>query len=360
VSAVHQLLPSVAPHDAITSHVFHVQRLMQDLGLESEVFAADVHPALQRTVRPLLDYDAVGDGAVLLYHASIGSHVAGYVRRRRETVVVDYHNITPAGLVRPWEPAIAEQLARGRRELAALADRSVLGLADSRFNCDELDALGFGPTEVAPILFDAAALDHPADPVLAERLHDDKRHGGADWLFVGRVSPHKGQHDLIKAFVVYRESFDPRARLRIVGRPLSARYEDALMRLARRLGVGDAVDFAGGVSESGLAAYFEQADVFVCCSRHEGFCVPLLEAMHHDVPIVAVRAGAVEETLGPAGLVLPAAVPGLVAAAVDRVVRDPEVRDALVRAGRERLGSFDLGRARTRFVDAMQPVLGSS
>ena len=357
MTRVHQFLPAIAPHDAISAHALQIRRLLHDLGVESDIFAADVHPRLRDTVRPLTEFRGAPTGDVLLYHASIGSEVAGFVRRRGEPVVVDYHNITAPGLVLPWEPGLAEQLRRGRRELARFADRAVLGIADSEFNRGELDDLGFAVTRVAPILFDFAEFDHVPDPTVAARLQRAKERGGADWLFVGRVSPHKAQHDLIKAFLVYRATFDPNARLHVIGREISTRYLDALEAIAARAGAVDAVELAGGVSAEALAAYYAHADVFVCLSRHEGFCVPLLEAMFHDVPIVAARAGAVAETMGSGGVVLPSAAPSVVAVAVAKVLEDPALRATLVRAGRARLDDFALERTRAQFTAAMGDVL---
>ena len=99
-------------------------------------------------------------------------------------------------------------------------------------------------------------------------------------------------------------------------------------RFIHALGLDDAVTLTGGVSPAELAAYYRAADVFVVCSEHEGFCVPLLEAMHHGVPIVAYAATAVPETLGDAGLLLDVKDPCTVAAAVDHVVGDAALRDA--------------------------------
>lgn len=359
MTAVHQLLPAVAPHDAITAHALQVDRLLRDLGVETAIYAGDVHPALRGRVRPHTDLPSGGRAGVALYHASIGSAVAAFVRRRSEPVVVDYHNVTPPGFVLPWEPALAEQLARGRRELARFADRAVLGLGDSEYNRRELVDLGYATTAVAPILFDVATLAHTPDTAVADRLRRAKARGGADWLFVGRVSPHKAQDALVRAFLVYRATYDPSARLHIVGGAASARYRDALVTFVAASGGAGAIDLVGRVSAESLSAYYDAADVFVCVSRHEGFCVPLLEAMYHDVPIVAARAGAVPETAGDAALLLPSAAPAVVATAVDRVLRDDGLRDALVAAGRSRLADFDLGAVRRRFTDALRPVLES-
>jgi glycosyltransferase involved in cell wall biosynthesis len=180
---------------------------------------------------------------------------------------------------------------------------------------------------------------------------------GARWLFVGRVAPNKAQHDVVKAFAWYRRVFDAEASLTLVGGVSAGSYWSALERFVDGLGLSGVVRLAGSVSDVELEGLYRSADVFVCLSEHEGFCVPLLEAMAHGVPVVALGAAAVPETLGDAGLVLGSKRPGLVAEAVGRVMRDAGLRARLVGAGRRRLEHFSLARTRRTLLDALQPIL---
>jgi glycosyltransferase involved in cell wall biosynthesis len=350
---LHQFVPTLEP-GAVGQHLLEVQRLCRELGVASDVFTEFVAPPMRGHGRDFREYrGAAGD--VLLYHVAIGSPVGDFVAARPEPLVVDHHNITPAAYYLDWEPPVVHGIAWGRNQLAALAPRTTLGLADSGFNRGELDALGYQHTQVAPILLDTSSFDRAVDEAAAERL---AHAGGAAWLFVGRLAPNKCQHDLIKAFAAYRRVYDPAAVLRIVGGSSSDRYLDALQRLVRGLHLQGAVELTGGVSDAELAAHYRSADVFVCVSEHEGFCVPLLEAMHHGVPIVAYGATAVPETLGAGGLCLPTKAPTTVAAAVDRVLRDGVLRDQLVAAGRARLDHFALARTRATWRAAIEGVLG--
>ncbi len=201
--------------------------------------------------------------------------------------------------------------------------------------------------------------DEP-DPDLARALAARKvRDGGADLLYVGKISPHKAPHDLVKMLDVLRRVHDPSARLHLVGSPLGETYEPALRAFIDELGLTGAVHLPGSVSGAELEAYFQAADVFVCASDHEGFCVPLAEAMGHGVPIVAYGVTAVPETVGGAGLVLDdkSAVP--FAAAVGRVLRDATLHDVLAAAGRERAAGFDLAASTQRFVSLVQQAVGA-
>ena len=238
----------------------------------------------------------------------------------------------------------------------ALADRVEMGIAVSAFDQVELVEAGYRRTVVAPVMVDLEAFDRELDAGALATLQRAKEGGGVDWLFVGRVAPHKSQHDVVKAFATYRKLYDPKARLHLVGASSSHSYWTALGRYVAALGLSDAVEITGGVSAGVLAAQFRAADVFVCLSEHEGFCVPLLEAMHHQLPIVAFDAAAVPETLADAGVLLVDKSPPTVAAAVNRVLVDEPLRDALAAAAALRLADFTLERSRARWVDVLESV----
>jgi glycosyltransferase involved in cell wall biosynthesis len=287
----------------------------------------------------------------VIYQFNLGSVLVGGLLSGASPFAVDYHNVTPAEIVRRWEPDVAAGLEWGHQQLRELAPRAVLGIGDSSFNVSDLDAAGFRESVVAPILFDVGEFDVVPDGSVVAGLSGG---GGATWLFVGRLAPNKAQHDVVRAFAFYRRVFDPGARLFLVGGSSSDRYERALVALVDELGLGSSVVLTGAVSDAELAAYYAGADVFVCLSDHEGFCVPLLESMFHRLPVVAFGSSAVPETLGSGGLCLPEKSPALVASAVWRVVSDPVVREGLVEAGTIRLGDFDLSRTRATFTHAIE------
>jgi glycosyltransferase involved in cell wall biosynthesis len=354
VRAIHQFLPSFAARDAIGSHTLQVQRALRDLGYESEIYAEHRQPDTRKIAHYFRDLGHhVRPDTVLLYHASTGSKVAEFVRQRAEPLAIDYHNVTPAKFFEGWEPIVAAELRSGRRDLKRLARRTTLGLADSAYNASELDDLGYKHTFVVPILLDTTDFERAVDDAKLAQLQDDKNSGGVDLLFVGRVSPNKCQHDLVKVLAAYRRAYDPNARLRIVGGSSSHAYETTIRKYADALGLADAVDLAGSVTSGELAAYYRTADVFVSVSEHEGFCVPVVEAMAHDVPVVAYAAAAVPETVGDGGVLVDEKTAPVMAAAVARVAGDPVLRAQLVEAGRARLQRLSLGEARRRLGEAV-------
>jgi glycosyltransferase involved in cell wall biosynthesis len=351
--AVHHFVPTYEP-GAIGGHIVESQRLCRELGWESEVFTEHLRGLPGRDYR---DYAKVArPDDILVYHTAIGSPVSDFVLERRERLVVDHHNLTPVSFFAAWEPAMVHALAWGRAQLAAMATRATTGIADSTFNETELRELGFRRTCVVPILFDVGQLDREVDQAAADALRAEWG-TGATWLFVGRIAPNKCHHDLIKAFAAYRRGYDQRARLLIVGGSASDRYVAALHDFVAALQLDAAVTFTGSISDAELAATYRAAAVYVSLSEHEGFCVPLLEAMHNDVPIVAFDSSAVPETLGAAGICLRSKAPSTVAAAVHRVLADAALRNALVAAGRNRLEELALPRTREIMASALQSVL---
>ena len=357
---VDQVIPSLASRDAIGVSSLNLRDGLRASGIDSDIYYGSFTPDVEHEGRPVTELGRAGRDRWLLYQASIGSPVYDILAARSEPKLVNYHNITPASLLREWEPAVAYEASLGRTQLARLAEQSRFAVADSAFNESELLALGYHGTAVVPLLIDMHAKSDEPDPVLAAHLAARKaREGGADLLYVGKISPHKAPHDLVKMLDVLRRSDDPAARLHLIGSPLGETYEPALRAFIDELGLVDVVNLAGSVSGAELEAYFRAADVFVMASDHEGFCVPLGEAMGHGVPIVAYGVAAVPETVAGAGLVLPDKSPVPFAAAVGRVLRDPELRTVLATAGRDRAAGFDLAASTKRFVALVQEAVGA-
>jgi glycosyltransferase involved in cell wall biosynthesis len=211
---------------------------------------------------------------------------------------------------------------------------------------------------VIPVLVDYRRVGAPPDRRVAAELAAAKARGGADLLFVGRIVPSKGQHQLVAALWAYRRLYDPAARLHLVGGSSSFAYLKALRGFIAELGLVDAVRITGDVSDAALAAYFAAADAYLSLSAHEGFGVPLVEAMAAGVPVVARRVGAVAETVGDAALLVDGPDPTYVAAALHRVIADGTLRQLLVEAGRRRLPAFGLDAVAPQLVAAVASVAG--
>jgi glycosyltransferase involved in cell wall biosynthesis len=351
----------LAPRDAIGVHTINLRDGLRAAGIDSDIYYGDFELGVEREGRPVTALGRAGRDRWLLYQASWGSRVYDIFAARTEPKLVNYHNITPAHLLAEWEPEVAFEVALGRAQLARLADQSRFAVADSTFNQSELEALGYRDTAVVPLLIDMSTQSNVADRALADSLiRRRESRGGADLLFVGKVSPHKAPHDLVKMLSVLRQTYIPEARLHLVGSALGTTYEPALRSFIRELGLEDSVFLTGSVTGAELESYYQEADVFVCASEHEGFCVPLAESMGHGLPIVAYGVAAVPETVGDAGLLLANKSPGLFAAAVSRVLSDPGLARSLSHAGKARVTAFDLPGAQRDLVSHVQRVTGSA
>jgi glycosyltransferase involved in cell wall biosynthesis len=362
---IDQVLHILAHKDAIGNHVIRMREVLMAAGFESEIYSGEVHPELKNETRPIAELadapvpttaSAAANSRWLLFHHSIGSKVAEVVLDRPEPLLIDYHNITPPDLIDGWAPGVLDELLQGEEQLLKLAPKAFFGLAHSEFSERELRAVGCTQTRVVPPLFDIDNGVRP-DPTVLRSLEAEKADGGRDWLFVGRISPHKAQHDLVKALAATRELYDPRARLHLVGTSLGEDYPRALERYAKRLGLEEAVRMPGAVADRVLAAYYETADVFVCVSDHEGFCVPLVEAMARGLPVVGFAAGAVEETIADGGIVLAGKSPLEVAAAVNLITSNPALARHIAVSARRRAAELAMPAGGERVAEAIEEAV---
>jgi glycosyltransferase involved in cell wall biosynthesis len=359
VTTIHQFVPSYTTRSWAGVHSGNVADLLHGMGIESKIFVGEARGVRRSDVHPFREFAHEPERADqwLLYQLSTGSLIADALTARSEPVIVNYHNVTPGSLWAAWEPFVVPEMAEGRHQMHRLAGRTVLGISDSSYNNAELLAAGYQRGEVCPILADYDDLGSHGDSATESRLRATK--GGADWMFVGRVAPNKCQHQIVKAFAFYRKVYDPDARLWLAGGSASHAYLRAIENLVAALGLDDAVTILGSASQDIVTAHHRVADVVVCLSDHEGFCIPLVEAMWHGIPIVAYASSAVPETVGDAGLLLQDKSAAVVAAAVHRVVTDGALRMSLVEAGTKRLSELSLDRTRARFAELIEMAIGA-
>lgn len=314
--------------------------MLRELGVRSEIYAQHVDFRLRGRARPYGRFrEEQGEDAPVLYHFSIGSEVTDAYRLLPNPRALLYHNITPPEFFRGVNEKVAAHCARGREELQSLRSTCRLALADSEFNRRELEALGFENTAVLPIVLDPER--YASRPV--RRIERPYRDGHVNFLHVGRLVPNKRIEDVLKVFYFYRRKINPDSRLFVVGIDTDMEiYAFALRELVQELGLSGVV-FTGGVSQRELATYYRIAHVYLCMSEHEGFCVPLVEAMYFGVPVIAYAAGAVAETLGGAGtLVWRKEFPELAELAA-LLCEDQDLRRQVVVDGRRRARHFEPG-----------------
>jgi glycosyltransferase involved in cell wall biosynthesis len=347
-------VPAAHRGDAIGDSARAVRDMLRSLGHDSDIFALTIDDDMRDEARPFADANATG-GDVTIFHFALPSPMTEAFARLKGTKVLQYHNITPAAFFAPYDPQLFRLAALGRRELATLAGRVDLALGDSEFNRRELQALGFTRTAVMPIAVNTDRITGaPRRPALERILAD----GLINILFVGRIVPNKKIEDHIRLAELYKRNVDSYYRFIFVGRA------DAVPRYAAQIRalvdeyqmLPDRFWFTGPVPDEDLAAFYRWADVYVSLSEHEGFCVPLVEAMAADVPIVAYGGGAVPETLGGAGLMFTPKDLEVAAELVGTVVYDRAVREGVLDGQRRRLQDFAPARIEARLKQQLAQV----
>ncbi len=339
LTQVHQFHPSTAVGDAVTGDMLELQRVLREAGFVSEIYAHHVAVGLEKLVRPLSQYSRAA-GSLLIVHHSMGyddfDQVVGLPGRK----ILRYHNITPAHFLPSLHLKTYAEI--GRRQLLQYREHVELAIAASEYSRQELISCGYRYSCTVPILFRPGLL-------LAEKPDSRQMRalaGNTNLLFVGRICPNKKQDDLISIFNVYHRRYNPQARLLLVGSwEGTENYAEKIRSQIKHLGLEQAVWLPGKITATELAAAYRRSTALVCASEHEGFCVPLLEAMGFDLPVIAYHAAAVPETLGPAGVLLDSKDPELWCEVMEELLRNAAFREEILQKQRQRLAELQVERS---------------
>ena len=335
---INQWVPAAHRGDAIGDSARRVRALLRKMGHRSDVYALTIDESLEGDVRRFGE-DGTSAGDLTILHYALPSPMTADFAALPRGRVLQYHNVTPAHFFAPYDPALFRLARLGRQDLASLAGRVDLALGDSEYNRRELEELGFGPTGVFPI---AVSWDRitaaPRLPALEEVLAD----GLLNFLFVGRIAPNKRVEDLLLLGEHFKRYVNVDYRFLFVGRyDVVPRYHAMLRAMILQYEMPkERFLFVGEVTDDELAAYYRTADVYISLSEHEGFCVPLIEAMAADVPVLAYAAGAVPDTLGGAGVVFSPKDLEMAAELLGILAIDDDVRARVVAGQRRRLLDF--------------------
>lgn len=321
------------------------RQLLRKAGYGGADFAGQIEPGARKHFEPLGQLDPSPEDLIVLRYSAWSPGLARLLARPQPKLLV-YHNITPPDYLWVHSPGLAVQCAVGRLQTAAFARAAKVLTADSDFSARELRALAGDRVRVVPILFDPARLAPRGAPPAGE---------GPLVLVVGRLVPNKRHDRVFRAFAAYQRECEPSARLLCVGTPLSPRYADLMRELVEASGARN-VTLAGGLPQEQVNAAYAEASVLLTLSEHEGFCVPLLEAFHFGVPVVAARAGAVAGVAADAALYTDGQV-AVTAELLDLAARDQQCRDELVKRGRRRLADFSYDRTAATVRDAVAAAL---
>ncbi len=358
-AAIHQFVAGYANGDAISNEARLLRDVFRAWGFASEIFCdpRSTLPELRRDARDVSAYPATArpDDIVLL-HLSIGSLANEIFATLPVRKAILYHNITPAQYFTAINGQTAAELARGRRQLEMLAHTATVNLADSQFNARELAAAGYHDPKVLPLVLNLDALKPTAGTRAAKYFINH----GINILFVGRCAPNKCIQDLLEAFFCFQRGVTPQSRLVHIGSYAGCEpYYYYLRTRVRELRLESTVHFAGSVPQSELNAYYARANLFLCMSEHEGFCIPILEAMTHNLPVLAFAAGAVPETMDGAGILFHEKKFDLVSEMMHRLATDQSLRAAVISGQQHRLDRYRHRDLPTELHHHLQPLLSS-
>lgn len=347
---VDQILPSVSYGDAVSNDALNIRDVLRKNGYKSEIYAKHIHSDLARNVRPFESYKSDSRG-ILLYHFSLaGGDVTRFVMGKAERTALIYHNITPPEFFRDYDLTLYELCLQGLNELRDLGRCIRWGIGVSEYNRQMLEMNGFEMTAVLPILIDWDALD------IARGMEiPGSGDGAVNILFVGRLAPNKKFEDLIQTFYYYH-LIQPNSKLYLVGSEQIQGYVSYLKYLVTALKLENHVIFTGLVDKKQLAACYRSADLFLCMSEHEGFCVPLLEAMYYGIPIIAYKSTGVPYTLGDSGILITKKDYSQIAELIHIVIEDSDLREKIVTKQRDRMNDFNYEKISSDLISLIQRV----
>ena len=335
---VDQLVPTFHRGDAIGDTAFQMRDFFRSQGFASGIYCLECDEGLEAEAGPFVEFPAPGPGDVTILHFALPSPLTqGFARLKSRKILV-YHNITPEGFFAPFNTEMARICRLGREELASLAPVVDLALADSEYNRRELPDLGYRKTGVLPLVIDFKKYARPMSSFVHGLYRDDR----TNILFVGRVAPNKRIEDLIRTTFYFKKYISPLVRLIVVGKTSSLpTYYESLVLMADEFFLNpEEIVFTGHVSDEEMFALYRASDVFLSMSEHEGFCLPLIESMVFDLPIIAYNSTAVPFTLEEAGVLINAKSLDMVGELVDRAAHDIELRRRIIEGQRARLERF--------------------
>ena len=335
---IDQLIPAFHRGDAIGDTAFHLKRFFLSRGYDSEIYSLDRDPGLENESRPFASFPPPSAKDVTILHYALPSSLTGGLVRLPGRKAIIYHNITPAKFFAPFSAEMARISAIGRQELASLVPAVDLALADSDYNRRELDALGFNKTDVLPLFIDFGKYATPPSGFVRDIYRDDR----TNILFVGRIAPNKKIEDLVRVAFYYKKYISPLVRLVVVGKTSALpKYYESVSRMADEFYLQpEEIVFTGHIPDEELFALYKASDVFLSLSEHEGFCLPLVESLVFDLPVIAFKTGAVPETLDGAGVLLDEKRTDRTAELVHKVVGDKKLRAKIIEGQRRRLERF--------------------
>tara|TARA_B110000495_G_C23019475_1_gene604517 strand:+ start:576 stop:1652 length:1077 start_codon:yes stop_codon:yes gene_type:complete len=353
--AIHQFLPVLARHDAIGETVLEIQKYLLNLGYDSKIFVETIIDPTKTITKSFREYIPEKND-LLIYHHSIGSSLAKHLSELSQLKLLFYHNITPSKFFEDYDQTLVNQLDQGRDQLKILSQHFTYAMAASGYNKAELSSYGFKTIFDMQYFLNLERFNN----IVPDKEILNSYNDTTNIIFVGRRSPNKKVEDILKVFAYYK-IFNPNSKLFLLGGSWSVEeYVKKLETLKEKLKIdnNDVISITT-LSDKELKSYFQISDVFLCMSEHEGFCIPLVESMHFDIPIIAYNAGAIPDTLGGAGILLNHKKFGEIANIIDILISNDLLKNQIIEQQNQRLLNFSDEKAKILLKNNIEQVLKS-
>lgn len=352
---IDQILPTINYGDAVSNYTINIKNILEEFGYKTDIYAENIGPKVSTKVKHISSYKKNNKTDIIIYHMSTGSKLSNFVEEIKGVKkVMFYHNITPSEYFKYYNKNIFDIVELGKKQLKVLSDTFNYTISDSEYNREELIQLGYKNNYVLPILISFDDYKKEPNSKILEKYDDEY----INIIFVGRIAPNKKQEDVIKTFYYYKKFINKKSRLFLVGSYAGMeKYLNSLESLIRFLNLED-VHICGHASFSEILAYYRIADVFLCMSVHEGFCVPLVESMFFEIPIIAYDSTAIPYTLGNSGILIKDKNYIGVAALIDEVIKDKELNKKIIDKQNERLKDFSYESIKKNFEVYLKAIIG--
>lgn len=350
-----QALPSFAFGDAIGNDVIALSEIITELGYKSAVYAKMIDSRLPTGLAKSSErLKLVDKDDIIIYHLSTGDKLNYDIADIDCRKIIYYHNITPPHFFEGYNVEAVKSCTQGLESAKAISTKFDYALAVSEFNKKDMLNMGYKQDiEVLPILIPFSDYLKKPSPNILKRYTD----GMTNILFTGRIAPNKKHEDIIQAFYYYKKNINPKSRLILVGSGVGERYYNKLAKYINELELKDVI-FPGHISFNDILAFYKVADVFLCMSEHEGFCVPLVEAMFFNVPIIAYNSTAIPDTLGEGGVLLETKDYALIAEVINEVVENKSLRGHIIGKQKEKIKEYSYDIVSGAFKKYIKKILG--
>ena len=349
-----QIVASLNFGDAVGNDVRAIARALNEAGYATGIFTLAIHPKIKDEGVYLINMlPELNENDLIIYHYATADELADIIKEAPCKVVLRYHNVTPPAFFHGYNEGAEKVTREGLDEIADLKDAIDYGMVVSDFNKKDLIDMGYQcPIAVAPILIPFKDYEQEPDKDVVTRYSDGK----TNIVFVGRIVPNKKFEDVIACFAAYKEKYDSTARLFLVGNYQETDlYYQYLQDVIKKWGVEDVI-FPGHIAFNAILAYYKIADLFLCMSEHEGFCVPLVEAMFFETPIVAYASTAIPGTLGGSGVLVETKEPEAVAEKMHQVITDQACREEIIEKQKRRLEDFSYDRIKEQILKEITDI----